>query len=97
VTTELSKRAQADLENIWQYGAERWSIDRSDAYQRELADTLGRCADYPEIGVAQPAFGKNVRTIVSGSHIVFYRPVKGGIYVIRILHQMQDGKHHLLK
>ena len=94
---ELSRRARADLGSIWRYGVERWSEDRADIYQRKLAATFSMCAEYPDIGVAQPTFGEGVRTSVSGSHIVFYRRKGSGIYVIRILHQSQDGKRHLLK
>ena len=94
---ELSRRARADLENIWHYGVEHWSVERADSYQMKLAASIAMCAEYPDVGVAQPAFGGGIRTVVSGSHVIFYRHRHQGrgVFVIRILHQSQDGKRHL--
>jgi len=32
----LTPRAQADLDDIWDYTADRWGLDQADTYTRQL-------------------------------------------------------------
>lgn len=63
----------------------------------KLAASIAMCAEYPDVGVAWPSMGNGIRSVVSGSHVIFYRRRERGpgVFVIRILHQSQDGKRHL--
>ncbi len=43
-------------------------------------------ATQPEMGDRHPNLGRNVRHFSVGRYVVFYRPVEGGIQVLRVLH-----------
>ena len=91
----LSPRAQRDLEAVFDYTVAEWGwaqamryIDLIEAACAELAEAPQQaqgCADilpgYRRRGVEQ--------------HVVYFRPTRYGIAVIRILHQRMDAGRHL--
>ena len=82
--------ARADLAEIWDYSAERWGVDRSEVYIRDLQRAIERVAVDPAIGPACDDIRVGYRKLPSGSHVIFYREVDDAIEVIRILHQRMD-------
>jgi toxin ParE1/3/4 len=46
----VSARARADLEEIWDYTAERWGMDQAEIYVRLLQDAIETVADDPRKG-----------------------------------------------
>lgn len=48
-------------------------------------------AERPLLGRARPELGDDVRSVISGSHLVLYRP-KGdtSASILRVIHQAQD-------
>jgi toxin ParE1/3/4 len=42
-------------------------------------------AHQPMIGEARPEFGRELRIFPVGSYVVIYRPITGGIRVLRVL------------
>jgi toxin ParE1/3/4 len=91
----LSPEARADLEDIWLYTAERWSLEQADRYHNRLIDALEALADTPARGVAADHIRPGYRRLRAGSHVVFYLPLREGIEIIRILHSRMDFGHHL--
>jgi len=45
---------------------------------------------YPLSGKARPAHGAEVRSRLTGVHIVFYAPSDRGISILRIIHERRD-------
>ncbi|WP_354317614.1 type II toxin-antitoxin system RelE/ParE family toxin [Sinorhizobium fredii] len=45
----LTPRARADLEDIWQYAAETWSVEQADRYIESLSGTLEGLLAMPEM------------------------------------------------
>ena len=50
----LPPLAQRDPDKIWNYTAQRWSIDQAEIYTRQLGQHIETVAAQPEIGRACP-------------------------------------------
>src|SRR5262245_12865751 len=86
----ISNEAVADLEEIWLYTLEKWSLAQADRYYELIFDEIDQIC-------RNPASGKNMDHIRSGyraskvkSHLIFYRVIRGTVEVVRILHEMMD-------
>ena len=92
----LTKKAVADLANIWDYTLEKWSEQQADIYYQNLIES------FEEI-TQKPFLGKNYEGITSGllglkvkKHIIFYREIsKDEIEITRILHGSMDLKRRI--
>jgi toxin ParE1/3/4 len=85
----FSRRAERDLNLIGDYirqhdlaAAERW-VDLIEAKCRSLAEQ-------PGLGRLRTDLLQDLRSLVVGNYIIFYRPVEGGIEVVRVLHGRRD-------
>jgi toxin ParE1/3/4 len=91
----LSPRAQADLEDIWDYTVERWGGRRAEAYIRQICGAVEALAATPGIArrcdEVRPGYWKHP----VGSHVMFFRRHPNGIDVVRILHGRMDFERHL--
>jgi len=90
----LSPLAQRDLDEIWNYTAQRWSIDQAEIYTRQLGQDIETVAAQPEIGRACPEVRAGYYKYPSGSHVLFYRRIEGGVDIVRILHARMDFARH---
>ena len=91
----LSPRAQTDLNDIWDYTAQRWGIDQAERYLRRIAEAVDLIAETPERGRNCGHVREGYRKYPVGSHVLFYREMSAGIDVVRILHQQMDFDRHL--
>jgi toxin ParE1/3/4 len=91
----LTPRAQADLDEIWDYTADRWGLDQAETYARQLWRAIQAIADNPSRGRECDEVRPGYRQYPSGSHVLFYRLVEGGIDVVRILHERMDYERHI--
>jgi len=83
--------ARRDLKEIGAYLA-RESRSR-DVATRFLDRILRKCeihATQPELGEACPDLGAEVRRFSAGNYVVFFRPLRDGIEVLRVLHGGRD-------
>lgn len=86
----LSARAEEDLEAIWRYTAENWSVAQADRYTDALAaafDTIGRM---PEIARERTEISPPVRLHPSAQHVIIYRIQDHHIEIMRVLGGKQD-------
>ena len=93
----LSKKAIADLDGIWDYTVETWSVEQAVIYYRQIHTTIQGLNSLPVFlertyDVIKPGLlGFKV-----GHHIVFYKKhPDGSIWVDRILHERMDFQSHL--
>jgi toxin ParE1/3/4 len=86
----VSPRASADLEDIWDYTAERWGAAQAEEYS-----AIETVADDPRKGRSCDEVREGYRKYGAGSHVLFYRSVKAGIDILRILHGRMDFEQHL--
>ncbi len=91
----LSRRAEADLDEIWDYSAEHWGREQASNYVDALRDSVRRLAADPARGRVVTVGGRSYHRYRSSSHLIFYRTTKRGIHVVRILQQSMDHSRHL--
>ncbi len=93
----ISKEAENDLEKIWLYTFENWSIEQAERYLNLIFDEI----DYLCL---KPTSGFNFENIRKGywrskvkSHFIFYKinSKQDELEVIRVLHEMMDIENQL--
>ena len=85
----LTWEAKADARAIRSYIAN----DRPAAADRLMDDLYDRfrlAAAQPGMGEACKELGPNLRVFSVGNYVVVFRPMKGGIEVVRIVHGARD-------
>lgn len=90
----LSPLAEIDLEQIWFYSFQTWSLDQADSYLRDLVATFEGLASGTKRGRdvdVRPDYLK----CPAGSHMIYFRDEGDQIAVIRVLHQRQDANLNL--
>lgn len=91
----LSPRAQADLDEIWDYTEDRWGLDQAETYTRQLWKDITIVANRPSLGRECTEVRRGYRMYPSGSHVLFYRHTEDGIDVVRILHERIDYERYI--
>ena len=90
----LSPRAEGDLEDIWLYTFNRWSLQQADRYHADFINTFEKLASGEKKGRPVDIRDGYLKYPV-GSHFIFYRISDVGIDIIRVLHQRMNVERHL--
>lgn len=89
---KISQEAALDLEGIWIYTFENWSVDQADRYLNLLFNEIEYLAE-------NPGSGKDLNEIRKGyflspvkSHLILYKSdlKNEKLLIIRILHKRMD-------
>ena len=91
----LSPRAQADVDDIWEYTAQQWGERQAEIYISLIEEGVDEIADNPGVGRPCDDVRPGYRRYPVGSHVLFYRVRAADIVVVRILHQRIDVERHL--
>ncbi len=91
----LLPRAQADLDEIWDYSANLWGIEQANRYARDLRSGVESVACDPLRGRSCNAIRPGYYRYSVSSHVIFYRLTSAGIEIVRVLHQRMDFRRHL--
>lgn len=88
----ISKLASVDLENIWVYTYENWSVEQADRYFNLIMDEIEYLAAHPYSGSDYTTVRKGYRRSQIKSHYIFYKinSKNQQIEIVRILHQRMD-------
>jgi toxin ParE1/3/4 len=86
----LAPRALADLDDIWRYSAETWSIEQADRYIDELARMFETITAMPTLARERRAFKPPVRIHVHESHLIVYTTTGDDVTIVRLLGGRQD-------
>lgn len=94
---EISEKAFEDIENIWLYTIENWSVEQADRYYNLLFNEIEYITEHPLSGINADYIRKNYRCAKVKSHLIFYRYKKSEniVEIIRILHQSMDVEEHI--
>ncbi len=92
---ELFPLARADLEEIWLYTFNTWSLEQADSYHRKIVSAFEALADGTKKGRKVGHIRQGYFRFPVGSHFIFYRQTESGIEVVRVLHQRMDIEQHL--
>jgi len=93
----ITTLASQDLENIWLYTFENWSIEQADRYLNLIMDEIEYVAEKPNSGFDFSSVRKGYYRSRIKSHILFYRIDQKNdlVEIIRILHQRMDIENRL--
>ncbi len=92
----VSPAAQADLEKIWDYTAERWSAAQAEAYIRDIEAACHGLATGRITGRDSGDIRAGYHRQRVGAHMLFFKKRDDGVIdVIRILHAQMDFDAHL--
>ncbi|ULQ47711.1 type II toxin-antitoxin system RelE/ParE family toxin [Flagellatimonas centrodinii] len=81
----LTKAAEQDLEQIFDFGIDRFGLDQTMKYQVGLDQQLHALADQPLVYQAVDHIRPGYRRGVYRSHAIYYRVEGNGILIVRIL------------
>ena len=85
----ISDAARSDLEEIWIYIA-RDNPDAADRLIRAVVARFPKLAATPGIGWQREELSPRLRSFPVGNYVIFYRPTKDGIEIVRVLHGARD-------
>ena len=93
---QLTIPAQNDIEKIWEYTADIWSIFQADKYIDGLLLTFDRIADRKVEGKSIESIRKGYRKVLFHKHYIFFRVLSDAdIEIIRVLHVSMDVENRL--
>jgi len=92
----ISKKAYEDIEMIWLYTFENWSLEQADRYYNLILDEIEYIAENFESSKSVDYIRKGYRASKVKSHIIFFKKSKGNIVeIIRVLHQRMDIENRI--
>lgn len=88
----ISKEAENDLEKIWLYTFENWSVEQADRYISLIFDEIDYLCLKPDSGFDFGKIRKGYWRSKVKSHFIFYKinSKQNELEVIRIFHEMMD-------
>lgn len=86
----LTPEAIRDLEKIFLYTADQWSIKQAIKYQDEFNLAFNEIVKLPSIGKKYYFRKGNYRKQKVGKHLIFYKLKTDECLVVRILHERMD-------
>jgi toxin ParE1/3/4 len=87
----ISSKAAEDMDNIWIYTSEQWSIDQANKMYDLLRDQILFIAENENSGKPYDEVKYGLRGSILNPFIIFYKMGEDGIVEIeRILHQSMD-------
>ncbi len=86
----IAAAAKQDLADVVEYTAQHWGSAQARRYVLALQSTFLTLLKHPGLGIARPDLGTRLRSIGSGSHVVFYADDGDVIEVVRVLHAAAD-------
>jgi toxin ParE1/3/4 len=91
----ISKKAVIDLEEIWLYTVDKWSVAQADRYYLLIIDEIDYICKNINSGKPIYKIRKGYRATKVKSHIIFYRVINDTVEIIRILHERMDIENRL--
>jgi toxin ParE1/3/4 len=87
---ELSRRAQADLDDIRDYSVAQFGIERAIVYFDAIEQAFRRLLDHPRIGSPRPGTERAALSYAVGEHRIYYDAFDDRIIIQRVLHKAMD-------
>ncbi|WP_026715011.1 type II toxin-antitoxin system RelE/ParE family toxin [Flavobacterium daejeonense] len=92
----ISEKALEDINNIWIYTAENWSVEQADRYYNLIIDEIEYITRNFDMALDIGKIRKSYRYSKVKSHIIFFKKDKTNkIEVVRVLHERMDIENRL--
>lgn len=83
-------KAEADLEEIWEYTVSTWSEDQAVLYLENLKAAVDLLAEFPEMARLRKEFRPAVRLHPVREHLIVYLEHHDSLDVVRVLHNRSN-------
>ncbi|MEP7093179.1 MAG: type II toxin-antitoxin system RelE/ParE family toxin [Flavobacterium sp.] len=92
----ISEKALEDINNIWIYTAENWSVEQADRYYNLIIDEIEYIVRNLDMARDFGKIRKSYRYSKVKSHLIFFKKDKTDeIEVVRVLHERMDIENRL--
>jgi len=91
----VSPKAEDDIVGIAAYTLGMWGERQMSRYVDGLHKRFDALARFPNSGRRRDEIGRGYRSMVHGSHIVFYKIVARELVIVRVLHVRMSPERHL--
>ncbi len=82
----FSQRADADLDDIYDYSVEQFGLNQALRYRDELESCFAMLAEHPRIGRTSDTIRRGVRRHEHGSHVILYREERDHVLIVAVVH-----------
>ena len=94
----VSEKATHDLEKIWLYTFNKWSLKQADRYHNLIISEIEFIVDNFKLSRKMDYVRHGYRMSKVKSHLIFFKKTEDNIVeVIRILHQNMDIENRLIE
>ena len=83
----LSRKADQDIQSIFEFGAERFGIAQAESYLLGLHNQLDQLADKPDTWPHIEIQNMSFQRCVYESHSIYYQQGESDVVIVRILGQ----------
>jgi toxin ParE1/3/4 len=90
----LSRLAERDLEAIYDYTVEHWSVDQANRYIANIRAAIADLVEGSKVGRKRGDLPEGYLVCLVGSHLIIFRETNL-ILVVRMLHTSMDAPRHL--
>ena len=80
---ELSRKAESDFIEIWNYTFDTWGESQADRYTSDLKRTCNELANNPQIARSVAEIKSGYLKYRVGKHYLYFRETESGIEIIR--------------
>ena len=92
----ISEKAVEDINNIWIYTAENWSVAQADRYYNLIYDEIEYIVNNFDMARDFGKIRKSYKYSKVKSHLIFFKKDKTNeIEVVRVLHERMDIESRL--
>ena len=94
----ISEKAIEDINNIWIYTAENWSVAQADRYYNLIYDEIEYIVNNFDMARDFGKIRKSYKCSKVKSHLIFFKKNKTNeIEVVRVLHERMDIESRLIE
>jgi toxin ParE1/3/4 len=97
VELKLTPKARADLDAIWDYSAQQWSVEQAEIYLTSLAQTMRLLVENPGLGTKIDHVKSGYKKFPAASHLLIFKVTATAIEIVRVLHKGMDVERQLEK
>jgi len=92
----ISEKALEDINNIWIYTAENWSVEQADRYYNLIIDEIEYIVRNFDMASDFEEIRKSYRYSKVKSHLIFFKKDElNEIEVVRVLHERMNIENRL--
>ena len=96
VQYRLSKSAEKDLIDIWDYTVLNWGVLQAENYLKKLESRFIYLISNPTLGQIRSDLLENLYSYHESHHFIYYRIELGKILIARVLHERMDYLSQLM-